>query len=172
MQNLVNGLLEYSRVGVQQLHAAPVDCSEALNEARSNLQAAIDETEAEIQCELLPTVVGDRSQLVTLFQNLLNNSLKYQNGSQPHVAVRATEEPEFWRFAVCDNGIGIGDRHRTRIFEIFQRLHGRDEYPGTGIGLSICKRIVERHGGEIWVGSEQDGPGSTFYFTLPRTERT
>jgi PAS domain S-box-containing protein len=169
MQNLINDLLTFSRVGTRRRTLVSTSCEDAMEEAISNLQIAIEESGAIITHESLPQVKGDPTQLVQLFQNLLGNAIKFR-GSEPariHVGVRR-EESE-WIFRVCDNGIGIDRRFAERIFVIFQRLHDRDSYPGTGIGLAICKRIVQRHGGCIWVES-QPGKGATFYFTLPSKE--
>ena len=129
---------------------------------------AIEESGAIIECGELPAVRGDATQLLQLFQNLLANAIKFHRpGEAPRVSLSAQARPEGWRFAVTDNGIGIAAEYFERIFALFQRLHGRTEYPGTGIGLALCKKIVERHGGRIGVESEP-GRGSTFWFTLPR----
>jgi len=190
MHRLINDLLRYSRVGTQGHGFEIVDMNRALDEALNNLRMAIKDSEADVVRDDLPSVYGDATQLVLLLQNLVGNAIKFQGEAPPRVQVRAEQvdsaaegcpepagrdtEPETirhgrparWRFAVEDNGIGIGPEFRKRIFVIFQRLHRRDEYPGTGIGLALCKRIVERHGGQIWVESEH-GKGSTFYFTIP-----
>jgi chemotaxis family two-component system sensor kinase Cph1 len=115
----------------------------------------------------LPTVLGDATQLIQLFQNLIGNAIKFHGNALPHVHISATSRGKEWEFAVRDNGIGLDPQYAQRIFVIFQRLHTKREYAGTGIGLSICKRIVERHGGRIWVESEL-GQGATFYFTVPK----
>jgi len=170
MQNLIKGLLAYSRVGTQGKRLAPIDAAAALRQALENLQVVIEETGAEITCEALPWVVGDDVQLAQLFQNLISNAIKFRSKRPPRIQIAAAEEEGregFWRFSVKDNGIGFDPRHADRIFQMFQRLHGQGEYEGTGIGLALCKRIVERHGGRIWVESEP-GKGSTFYFTLPK----
>jgi light-regulated signal transduction histidine kinase (bacteriophytochrome) len=125
------------------------------------------ETGAEIVHHELPKVMGNRSQLIQLFQNLLGNALKYRGNAAPRISVSAVAKGNMWAFAVRDNGIGIEPQYFERIFAIFQRLHTRDEYPGTGIGLALCKKIVERAGGTIWLESEA-GAGSTFHFTLPQ----
>jgi light-regulated signal transduction histidine kinase (bacteriophytochrome) len=146
---------------------------EPLGEAIRNLQETVRETGALVTNDDLPRIFGDHTQIVQLFQNLIGNALKFRQADEPpraHVsAVRDTQRPGFWRFAVKDNGIGIEDRHFDRLFIIFQRLHNRQEHPGTGIGLALCKRIVERHGGRIWLESEP-GAGTTFFFTLPAGE--
>ncbi len=135
-----------------------------LVQAMANLEAMINEQKAEIAIESLPTVTGDQTQLVQLFQNLLANAIKFRREEPPKVRIRASPDGGCWQFAVSDNGVGIPEEHFDRIFRAFQRLHGH-EYPGTGIGLAICKKIVERHGGRIWLDSTE-GQGTTFYFTL------
>ena len=165
MKRLVNGLLELSRVGTHCEEPADVDVRSSVDESLDNLHAIIQETRAIIDCEDLPTIVADRSQMVQLFQNLIGNAVKYRTDRVPEVRIDARREEGGWLFSVCDNGIGIPHEQTGRIFDLFQRLHGRDEYPGTGIGLAICRKIVNRHGGRIW--AESDDGGSTFYFTLP-----
>ena len=135
--------------------------------ARNNLFKALEESRAEVTSGPLPTVPGDEVQLVQLFQNLIANALKFRGEALPVIRISAQEDDGDWRFAVQDNGIGIALAHQDRIFKIFQRLHRRSEYPGTGIGLAICKKIVERHGGRLWVESEE-GRGATFFFTIPK----
>jgi light-regulated signal transduction histidine kinase (bacteriophytochrome) len=133
-----------------------------------NLQAAITEKNAEVTHDPLPTIMADGIQMVQLFQNLIGNGIKFQQeGQRPHVHISAEDKGADWMFSFRDNGIGIDPEFKERIFVIFQRLHGREKYPGTGIGLSVCKRIVERHGGTIWVESEL-GKGATFKFTIPK----
>jgi light-regulated signal transduction histidine kinase (bacteriophytochrome) len=166
MQALISGLLEYSRVGTRGNPPAPTKADEAVQEAVKNLQVLIQESGATITAAPLPTVQADAIQLTHLFQNLLANALKFRAERPPEVHVGARREDGRWVFWVRDNGIGIDRQYNERIFLIFQRLHTRRQYPGTGIGLAICKRIVERHGGSIWVES-QPGQGATFYFTLP-----
>jgi PAS domain S-box-containing protein len=166
MQALIDGLLSYSRIGTRGRPFVPTATADVLAQTLRNLEVAIAEEEAQIHYGELPPVRGDSIQLVQLFQNLIDNALKFSNARAPEVEIRATREGQMWRFAVQDNGIGIAPRHRERIFQIFQRLHTREEYPGTGIGLAMCKKIVERHGGRIWVETEAE-TGSTFYFTLP-----
>ncbi|MCX7600120.1 MAG: PAS domain S-box protein [Armatimonadetes bacterium] len=167
MHRLINDLLAYSRVGTRARPFELVNCEAALQEAVSNLGAAVAESGAVITHSALPLVQADPSQLVQVFQNLLSNAIKFRREEPPRIHVAAKEAGNEWIFSVEDNGIGIDPKYHERIFIIFQRLHSRDEYPGTGIGLAICKKIVERHGGRIWVESEP-GKGSTFYFTLPR----
>ena len=168
MQALINDLLACSRVGTKGKPFSPTDCEALLESTLVNLKVAIEERGAVITHEPLPTVMGDPVQLGQLFQNLIGNAMKFCKGRSPAIHLLATPEDGKWRFAVRDNGIGIDPKHRERIFVIFQRLHTNEEYPGTGIGLAICKKIVERHGGRIWVESAV-GTGSTFCFTLPRT---
>jgi len=166
MQTLIQDLLAYSRLGTQGQPFQPTDCTGVLEGALANLQVAIEESGAVITHDPLPSVSGDESQLVQLLQNLIGNALKFRGEDPPRVHVSAQQKGQEWVFAVRDNGIGIAPESSERIFQIFQRLHGRDEYPGTGIGLAVCKKIVERHGGRIWVESEP-GKGATFYFTIP-----
>jgi len=166
MQNLINDLLTYSRVGTRGKEFAPTDCGKVLETAIANLQTAIEENGAAVAQDPLPIVMADDSQMLQLLQNLVANAVKFHGAEPPRVHVSARRQAKDWLFAVRDNGIGIDSAHQQRIFTIFQRLHGKAEYPGTGIGLAICKKIVERHGGRIWVES-QAGNGSTFHFTIP-----
>ena len=169
MQRLIDDLLAYSRIGTRGAPPEPTDSEAAFDRAMDLLEARIEETGADVTRGPLPGVMGDSGQLVQLFQNLLSNAIKYSK-REPRIRVDATASDGVWRFAVRDNGIGIEAQYNERIFELFRRLHGRDEYSGTGIGLAICKKIVERHGGNIWVESESDS-GSTFYFTLKSTDQ-
>ncbi|HEX9663351.1 MAG TPA: ATP-binding protein [Candidatus Binatia bacterium] len=166
MRVLINDLLTYSRVGTQGKIFAPTDCELILGQALVGLQVVIQESAARVTHDPLPTVMGDDVQLGQLFQNLIGNALKYRNGNAPAVHIGCQRRDNDWLLSIRDNGIGIDPRFAEKIFVIFQRLHNREQYPGTGIGLAVCKRIVERHGGKIWVESEP-GKGSTFYFTLP-----
>ncbi len=166
MQNLVQDLLAYARVGSHGKPFEIVDCAAPFREAVANLEAAIRESRAELTCGPLPRVWADASQLVQLFQNLLDNAIKFRGDQPPVVQVEAQSRDGEWLFAVRDNGIGIDPLFVDRLFVIFERLHSQSEYPGTGIGLAICKKIVERHGGRIWVESKP-GEGTTFWFTLP-----
>jgi signal transduction histidine kinase len=165
MQNLIQDLLMYSRVGTRGQRLATTDCEKVLDHALANLQMSIQESGAVITHDPLPTVTGDEAQLVQLLQNLVGNAIKFRGQRKPEIHVGARPHDGRWLFWVKDNGIGIEPQYRERIFIIFQRLHGREKYAGTGIGLALCKRIVERHGGRIWMESEE-GQGSTFYFTL------
>jgi PAS domain S-box-containing protein len=167
MQTLVNDLLAYSRVGTRSKPPGPTDVQAVLNEATQNLAAAIAEARAIITNDDLPTVRADPSQLVLVFQNLLANAIKFHGEDLPRIHVSARDQGDAWLFSVRDNGIGIEPQHAERVFVIFQRLHTRAEYPGTGIGLAVCRRIVERHGGKIWFESEL-GKGTTFFFTVPK----
>ena len=166
MQRLIQDLLMYSRVGTRGKSFEQTDCNEVLGAAIANLQVAIEESGAVVGHDELPTVMADGSQLAQLFQNLVGNALKFRSETPPRVHVSAVRKGTGWVFSVRDNGIGIDSQFGERIFVIFQRLHARGEYPGTGIGLALCKKIVERHGGRIWVESEI-GKGSTFFFTIP-----
>jgi PAS domain S-box-containing protein len=166
MQSLIADLLSFSRVGSRGGAFEPVDLNDVFARAVANLEAAIEESGAAVTADALPTVSGDPVQLGQLFQNLVGNGVKFRGEAAPRVHVSAERAGAEWRLAVRDNGIGIEAEYVERIFVIFQRLHGRAEYPGTGIGLAICKKIVERHGGRIWVES-RPGEGSTFCFTLP-----
>lgn len=174
MRQLINDLLAYSRVTTQGQPPQPTSARMALESALANLSVAVEETGALVTYGLLPVVRADSIQLVHLFQNLVGNALKYRRpGDSPRVEIEAEPADDgWWRFTVRDNGIGIEPRYAERVFILFQRLHTRDEYPGTGIGLAICRKIVERHGGRLWVESAGSGLGATFSFTLPaaRTE--
>lgn len=170
MKRLINDLLTYSRVGTGGKEFAPVDCNRALAAARGLLQSAIRESGAVITHEPLPTVHGNETQLVQLLQNLLDNAIKYRADRPVRVHVAARKAGEAWRFSVRDNGIGLDPQFAERIFLVFQRLHSREKYPGTGIGLAVCKKVVERHGGRLWVESQPDR-GATFFFTIPAMEK-
>ena len=167
MKQLIEDLLAYSRVGTKGREPRSVPAGNALTRALTNLQAAIAESGAEITHDPLPTVSADEPQLAQLFQNLIGNALKFKGSQKPHIHVEVVDNPSSWEFHVKDNGIGIEPQYFERIFMLFQRLHTKGDYPGTGIGLAICKKVVERHGGRIWVESEP-GRGSSFNFTLPR----
>lgn len=179
MQVLINDLLAYSRVGTRGKPFSPTDCNEVLARALDNLKFAIQDAKATVTAGKLPIVMGDGTQLTQLLQNLISNAVKFRGAAQPAVQVQAELKPapvelppadtaqSEWVFSVQDNGIGIEPQYFDRIFVIFQRLHTREQYPGTGIGLAICKKITERHGGRIWVESSP-GQGATFFFTVPQ----
>ncbi|HXX35486.1 MAG TPA: histidine kinase N-terminal 7TM domain-containing protein [Thermodesulfobacteriota bacterium] len=166
MWNLINDLLAYSRVGTRGHPFEPIHCETILEGVLRNLKVTMEESGAVVTHDSLPTVMADRSQLGQLFQNLIGNAIKFRGNERPRIHVSANRNGNGWTFSVRDNGIGIAPEYTERIFIIFQRLHGREQYPGTGIGLAICKKIVERHGGRIWVESTPE-KGATFYFTLP-----
>lgn len=165
MQRLIDDLLAFSRVGTRGGEAVPIPADSAVDISIENLGAAIAESNAIIERGPLPIVLADATQLRLLFTNLIGNALKFHGPARPHVRISAVRDGAFWQFSVADNGIGIDPEYFERIFVIFQRLHLREEFAGTGIGLAICKKIVERHGGRIWVES-RPGEGSTFLFTL------
>jgi len=171
MRKLINDLLTYSRVGTQGKELSPTDSEAVLAQSVNDLKVAVEENAALVTHDPLPTVMADRSQLGQLFQNLIGNAIKFQGNEPPRVHISASRNGNGWTFSVRDNGIGIAAEYSERIFIIFQRLHSRQEYAGTGIGLAICKKIVERHGGRIWVESEV-GKGTTFCFTLPEAVKT
>lgn len=166
LKGMIKDLLTYSRVGTRGKSFELFDSKEALDLALINLKMAIEESNAVITNDLLPNIMADRSQLIQLFQNLIGNAIKFRGKALPRVHVSARQEGSDWIFSVRDNGIGVDPKYFNRIFDVFQRLHSRDEYPGSGIGLSICKKIVERHNGRIWVESQPEN-GSTFFFTIP-----
>ena len=166
MQNLINDLLEFSRVTTRGREPEPTNCEFVLNQVSSNLEIYIKENKATVSHDPLPEVIADTTQLVQVFQNLIINGIKFHSEEAPKIHISAEKKASEWVFSVQDNGIGIDPQYSGKIFEVFKRLHKKEEYPGTGIGLAICKKIVERHGGHIWVESEL-GKGSTFYFTLP-----
>ena len=168
MKTLLDGLLEYSRIGRQENSVAPVDVRRVLDWVVHDLQPEIASVNAQILMpETLPTVLYSESRLTQIFSNLVSNALKFTEAAAPHVIIAYDEYPDCYRFSVQDNGIGIEPRHQRQIFDIFKRLHTRDTYPGTGAGLTIVKRIVETHGGRIDVESKL-GEGSTFFFTIPK----
>jgi signal transduction histidine kinase len=169
MRSLINDLLVYARVESRGKELTDVDCNAALTLAKKDLSVVLEETEAEIVSDNLPHVLGDVGQLGQLLQNLIGNAVKFRGSNKPVVKITVERKNNDWQFAVKDNGIGFDIEHADRIFVIFQRLQGREEYKGTGIGLALCKKIVERHGGRIWAESEK-GSGSTFFFTIPVLE--
>jgi PAS domain S-box-containing protein len=171
MQRLIEDLLVYSRVGTRGMELLPTSSEDALEQALLNLRASVESSGAIVTHDTLPFVMADESQLVQLFQNLVGNAIKYQSSGVPEVQISAARQgSQRWMFAVRDNGLGIDPQYFDRIFGMFQRLHKRDEYAGTGIGLAICKKIMERHGSTISVESEP-GQGSTFSFALAGSER-
>ncbi|MBI3756182.1 MAG: GHKL domain-containing protein [Deltaproteobacteria bacterium] len=167
MQTLINDLLTYSRVGSRNKVLAEVSCGQIFNRTLANLKVLIDERRSVVTHDPLPLIIADATQLEEVLMNLISNAIKYNQETPPCVHVSAVERDHEWLFSVRDNGIGIDPKYHDRIFIIFQRLHGKSEYSGTGIGLAICKKIVENHGGRIWVESEER-KGSTFYFTIPQ----
>ena len=169
MQKMINKVLLYSRIGKQSKPLRPIDCEDILDQVVANLAASIQESGVIVTRDPLPTVMANDALLIELFQNLIGNAVKFRGKKLPGIHIKAEKKGSDWVFSVRDNGIGVDPRHAERIFQIFQRLHGRNKYPGTGIGLAVCKKIVERFGGRIWVESET-GKGSTFYFTIPIEE--
>jgi light-regulated signal transduction histidine kinase (bacteriophytochrome) len=167
MQQLIHDLLAFSRVQTRGEPFSPVDINNVLEEVKVNLRVAIEETGAVLTTDPLPVITADRTQIIQVFQNLIQNAIKFRKKDEtPRVHVTAERNGDEWVFSVRDNGIGIEPQYFEKIFVIFQQLHSKGEYPGTGIGLAIAKRIIERHGGRIWVESEP-GRGSTFSFTIP-----
>lgn len=167
MQRLINDLLDYSGIGTRGKKFEKTDCAHVLGQAIVNLQGPIAKSGAAVINGDLPKIRADESQLIQLFQNLIDNSIKFRGKEPPRIHFGAKRKRKEWLFSVQDNGIGIDPQYAERIFVIFQRLHNRKKYSGTGIGLAICKRIVERHAGRIWVESTP-GKDSTFFFTIPR----
>ncbi|MEM7026143.1 MAG: ATP-binding protein [Pseudomonadota bacterium] len=166
MRGLIDDLLAYARIGFAADAKGAVECDQVVDQALANLGAALDDSLAQVLRDSLPRVHADRGQLIQLFQNLIGNALKYRGAARPLVQIGADLENGRWIFVVSDNGIGIDPSHAEQVFELFKRLHTRNAYPGTGIGLAICKRIVEAHGGKIWLDTTFTG-GSRFCFTLP-----
>ena len=166
MQTLINDLLVYSRVGTRGKPFERTECEHVFDQALTNLKVTVEENNAVVTHDALPTVMADMTQLVQVFQNLIGNAIKFRTEQRPEIHVGAVSREGEWVFSVRDNGIGLDPQYAERVFRIFQRLHTREEYPGTGAGLAICKKIVERHGGQIWVESKP-GEGSQFFFTLP-----
>jgi light-regulated signal transduction histidine kinase (bacteriophytochrome) len=170
MQELINDLLTYSRVGTRAMTLKPIETALLVDQVIGDLGGVIQDTHGTVVRDELPVVRGDSTQLRQLFQNLIANALKFHRPDvAPEVQVSAADDDRMWQFSVSDNGIGIEPQYLERIFVLFQRLHSRSDYPGTGIGLAICKKIVERHGGQMQVESEP-GHGTTFRFTLPKSE--
>jgi len=172
MKDLVGDLLAFSRTGKEELKYEPTDCSALVDECLTNLKMFLEASKAEVSHNRLPTVMASGTLLGEVFQNLIVNAIKFRGDKPPKVHISSKDKESEWEFAVKDNGIGIEKRHAAQIFQIFQRLHTQEAYPGTGIGLATCKKIVERYGGRIWIDSEL-GIGSTFFFTIPkRPEKT
>jgi light-regulated signal transduction histidine kinase (bacteriophytochrome) len=167
MQTMIRDVLAYSRVDSRSRPFAQTPFLDVFNDAVTLLESSIHDAGGQVTCGNLPVVMGDRSQLVQLMQNLIGNGLKYHGDKSPHVHVSAEDNGNEWIFSVRDNGIGIDPKYYGRIFEIFKRLHDQKEYPGTGIGLAVCRRVAARHRGRIWLESEA-GHGSVFHFTLPK----
>jgi PAS domain S-box-containing protein len=168
MRQLIDALLAYSRIDTRGEPFRPTSMGQVLALALANLRESISEAKAEVTSGPLPEVEGDPVQLSQVLQNLIGNAVKFRGSTPPHIRVTAERRGPDWRFAVHDDGIGIAPEYQERIFVIFQRLHSREEYPGTGIGLAVCKKVVERHGGKLWVESSgRPGEGATFYFTVP-----
>jgi len=167
MQTLIDDLLAYSRLTTREAVLTPTNLDETLDEALVNLELSIRESKAVITHDSLPTVSADPIQMLQVFQNLISNAIKYRSQRTPRIHIGAEDKVTEWLISVRDNGIGIAPQYADRIFRIFQRLHTRKDYSGTGIGLAICKKIIERHGGRIWVESEVE-EGSRFNFTIPK----
>jgi light-regulated signal transduction histidine kinase (bacteriophytochrome) len=164
MRTLINSLLEYSRVNREKPFEM-VDLNRIIDDLRQNLSNQIGENDVSIETKELPTIFGDQVLISQLFQNLISNAIKFKSERKPLIRIDFKQTDKEYLFSVSDNGIGIQKEYSDKIFVIFQRLHSKEEYPGTGIGLAICKKIVERHGGTIWVESDGES-GSTFYFTI------
>jgi light-regulated signal transduction histidine kinase (bacteriophytochrome) len=166
MHGLIEDLLSYSEIDSRNTFFKTVDSGAALREALANLQVPIAESGAVITASTMPATTGDHIQLVRVFQNLIGNSIKYRSEEIPRIQISAERKDDEWEFSVRDNGIGIEPRYKESVFKLFKRLHARSEYPGNGVGLASCRKIIERHGGKIWLKSEA-GTGATFCFTLP-----
>jgi signal transduction histidine kinase len=165
MRNIIVSLLQYSRVNREQKSFIRVNCQDLLNEVLENMNKSLTENAAQICAENLPVLHADVTQMVQLFQNLIGNAIKFRSELQPVIKISCKSEGDYQVFAIEDNGIGMDQKYENKIFEMFQRLNNMHEYPGTGIGLAICKKIIERHGGRIWMKSEK-GKGTIFYFTI------
>ncbi len=171
MRSLIDDLLEYSRLDYQETSFLLVDMNAVVAKALGNLKLQIEEHKTNIVVDTLPSLLADETQMVQLMQNLIGNAIKFHGRNQSEVHISVTASYQKWTFAVKDNGIGLNMEYSEKIFQMFQRLHGSEEFPGTGIGLAIAKKIVERHDGKIWVESEE-GKGATFFFTVPKEMRT
>jgi signal transduction histidine kinase len=170
MQTLINDMLSYSRVGISGKPLVRTDCDAILKRSLNNLRVPLEQSGAVITYDALPEVMADPIQLSQLLQNLINNAIKFHREEKPRIHISAKRTGKEWVFSVSDNGIGIPAEYHEKVFEMFQRLHDKKGYPGSGIGLATCKKIVDRHGGRIWVESKP-GNGSTFYFTIPDGSR-
>ena len=172
MKILINDLLEFSRISSRAKPFDTIDLDDCMKEILKNLEFKIEETNALISYDRLPKIIGDRIQIQRVFSNLILNGIKFQNPNNiPKIHISVTEENNHFKFGVHDNGIGIDPQFFNKLFIIFQRLHGKDEYGGTGIGLAICKRIIDRHNGKIWVESKLN-EGANFYFLIPKVNKT
>jgi light-regulated signal transduction histidine kinase (bacteriophytochrome) len=169
LKSLISDLLTYSKVGTSGREMSTIEMEKVFARVMETYQPIIEDCRGSITHDALPVVLADGEQMVQLLQNLVDNSIKFRSKEPPRIHIGARQMSERWLFFVRDNGIGIDPQYTDRVFVIFQRLHSRDDYPGTGIGLAICRKIIERHGGHIWVDSEP-GKGATFYFTLPPVE--
>lgn len=165
MQTLIKDLLHYSRTATSKEDMQPVDLNIVMTEVLTDLKVAIETSHADIKVSPLPSLKANHTQVRQLFQNLIGNAIKFRGDESPVIEVSVQEESEVWQFSIKDNGIGIDPEFSEKIFMLFQRLNDREKYPGTGIGLAVCKKIVERHGGKIWIESEA-GKGTTFFFTM------
>ena len=168
MQLLIEGVLEFSRVRPDRAEFAPTECGAVLRRALANLSTTLEESGAAVTADALPVVYADPVQLLQLLQNLIGNAVKFRSQDAPRIHVSCERERDRWRFGVADNGIGIGPEDADRVFGLFARLHSKDDYAGAGIGLALCKKIVEVHGGAIWV-DPRTGGGTTLRFTVPAT---
>jgi len=167
MRALIKDLLEYAHASNENKKVADLDLSDILNQVSRNLEKQIHESGAEIQFENLPILRANKASMISLLQNLINNGIKFQNNNtRPIIKIKAFKNAEAWVIAIKDNGIGIHSKYHTKIFEPFKRLHAKSEYKGTGIGLTVCKKIIARMGGDLWIESGKDN-GSTFYFSIP-----
>jgi light-regulated signal transduction histidine kinase (bacteriophytochrome) len=166
MRTYITDLSTYSRIGTGNLVTEQIEVSELVDGVVRSLGTAIEEANAEVTVGDLPRVVGNRAELEQVFTNLLSNAVKFVSGeNQPQIRISASPSEPGWQFSIADNGIGIDPRHADRIFEMFKRLHGPADYPGSGMGLALCRKVIERHGGSLWVESGS-GDGSVFYFTI------
>jgi light-regulated signal transduction histidine kinase (bacteriophytochrome) len=168
MMDLIQGVLEYSRIGGKSENFVEVDCIRILTNLEKDFEHTIRERNVQIEYAELPSIRGNRIQIMQLFQNLIGNGIKFNDKDHVHIRISCRERNAEWEFSVVDNGIGIAPRYHAKIFDMFQRLHHREEYPGSGIGLALCRRIAKLHNGRLWLQSEP-GRGSTFFFTLPKT---